>query len=89
MGETGFEPAPLWSQTTMGAISTLIQYGLTANAQEDLDGVLYLRISDIDDDGNVNLANAKYVARDMLGKGLISVSVNTKIALEQARKASH
>jgi type I restriction enzyme S subunit len=49
---------------TLGELSQLVQYGLTARAHDDVDGVLYLRISDIDDDGIAHLTSPKYVHID-------------------------
>lgn len=53
---------PIWREVPFGQITTLIQYGLNASANTDADGALYLRISDIDDDGNAHIRNPKYVS---------------------------
>ncbi|MBW4680609.1 MAG: restriction endonuclease subunit S [Microcoleus vaginatus WJT46-NPBG5] len=52
-----------WKIITLGELSTLIQYGLNATAEQEGEGFLYLRISDINDDGSVNLANPKYLSK--------------------------
>lgn len=51
----------IWPTVTLGALASLVQYGLTANAQGNTEGVLYLRISDIDDDGNAHVTEPKFV----------------------------
>ncbi|MBG1268057.1 restriction endonuclease subunit S [Nostoc sp. WHI] len=53
-----------WKIITLGELSSLIQYGLNASAEQEGKGFLYLRISDINDDGNVNLANPKYLSKN-------------------------
>ena len=50
-----------WVITDIGTLCTLIQYGLTATANNNSEGVLYLRISDIDDEGRAHLREPKYV----------------------------
>lgn len=52
---------PTWIETTLGAISLDIRYGLTARAESDIEGALYLRISDINDYGEVVLSDPKFV----------------------------
>ncbi|MCA9994253.1 MAG: restriction endonuclease subunit S [Anaerolineales bacterium] len=56
---------PSWRLSPFGELTTLIQYGLTATASENVEGIFYLRISDIDDNGNVNLADSKYVPEEI------------------------
>ena len=54
-----------WAITSLGDISTLVQYGLTATADNDSRGVLFLRISDIDDDGRAHLKEPKYISESI------------------------
>jgi type I restriction enzyme S subunit len=57
-----FEQLPsTWIETTLGDISIDIRYGLTARAEGDTEGVFYLRISDINDYGEVKLTDRKFV----------------------------
>ncbi len=68
-----FEQLPItWLETTLGDISLDIRYGLTARAESDLKGLFYLRISDINDFGEVVRRDPKYVAQsDKLQKYLL------------------
>lgn len=54
-----------WAITSLGDISTLVQYGLTATADNDSRGVLFLRISDIDDNGRAHLKEPKYISESI------------------------
>lgn len=59
---TIFEGLPsTWTLTTLGDIAVDIRYGLTATAQPDIEGVFYLRISDINDYGEVDQSGGKYI----------------------------
>jgi type I restriction enzyme, S subunit len=51
-----------WLETNLGELSTLIQYGLNAKSTNDSKGVFYLRVTDIGNDGSVNLSDAKYIS---------------------------
>lgn len=54
-----------WIGTMLGELSSLIQYGLNSDSRTEYDGYLYLRISDINDEGNVDLKNPKYVSSNV------------------------
>lgn len=57
-----FENLPhLWALTTLGNLSHNVQYGLTERATPDETGIFFLRITDIDDDGQLSNADPKYV----------------------------
>ncbi|WP_414569420.1 restriction endonuclease subunit S [Nostoc sp. CCY 9925] len=59
-----FSRLPLnWIIVTLGELSSLIQYGLNATAEQEGEEFLYLRISNINDDGTVNLANPTYLSQ--------------------------
>lgn len=51
-----------WIQTTLGDVSTLVQYGLNAKTNNDKEGIFYLRVSDIDNYGDVSLREPKYIS---------------------------
>jgi type I restriction enzyme S subunit len=54
-----------WRWTTLGDICLLSQYGLTARASEDnIEGYPYIRITDIDDNGNLKRDDLKFVSID-------------------------
>jgi len=59
-----FEQLPFgWVETSLGDICSLIQYGLNAKSGEKTpDGVFFLRISDIREDGNIVSQGEKYVS---------------------------
>lgn len=59
---TLFDELPnTWIETTLGDVSVDIRYGLTARAESDINGIFYLRISDINDYGEVKREDRKYV----------------------------
>lgn len=52
-----------WIETSLGVVCSFVQYGLNAKTVDTAqDGVFYLRISDIDNEGQVNKKNRKYVS---------------------------
>lgn len=60
-----FEELPAnWRLVTLGAVTKLVQYGLTAKSSENTKGYRYLRITDIDDDGRISDASPKFVDVD-------------------------
>lgn len=50
-----------WERKKLGEVCEKIQYGLTATATDNKDGFPFIRITDIDDFGNINMENIKYV----------------------------
>ncbi len=58
------EEAKKWERKKLGEVCEYCQYGLTATATDDESGIPYLRITDIDDWGNLKLNNLKYVICD-------------------------
>lgn len=60
-----FEELPKsWKQVPLGEISYSIQYGLNEKSTDDENGILYLRITDIDGDGNLRLIKPKFISAD-------------------------
>ena len=50
-----------WKMITLGEVCIESNYGYTAKSSSDNRGVVYLRISDINDDGTINKNNVKYI----------------------------
>ena len=57
------EEAKKWERKRLGEVCEVSQYGLTATAIQNR-GFPYIRISDIDDFGNINIAGIKFVDCD-------------------------
>lgn len=53
-----------WCLISLGDLSRLVQYGLNTEADENGSGPYFLRISDIDDDGNLIAGSKKRVRKD-------------------------
>ena len=53
-----------WVVKTLGEISKNVRYGLTAKSTTTPEGVLYIRITDIDSEGNLKLSDPHYVKID-------------------------
>lgn len=61
---TSNEKPPLpegWEWVRLGEIIDSSKYGYTARANDDRTGVPYLRITDINEDGSINIKKRKYV----------------------------
>jgi type I restriction enzyme S subunit len=57
------EPLPKgWKWVKLGDVCDKPQYGLTANSTNEKVGPVYLRITDIDQEGNVDYSNVKFVS---------------------------
>ncbi len=50
-----------WEVETLGGLSIHVRYGLTAKASPHIEGILFIRITDIDEDGNLRLDEPHYV----------------------------
>ena len=50
-----------WEMETLGGLSTHVRYGLTAKASPHVEGTLFIRITDIDEDGKLRLDEPHYV----------------------------
>ena len=53
-----------WEVETLGGLSTHVRYGLTAKASPHVEGTLFIRITDIGEDGKLRLDEPHYVQID-------------------------
>ncbi len=58
------EEAKKWERRRLGEVCEFSQYGLTAAATSNSNGFPYLRITDIDESGNLKIDGIKYVGCD-------------------------
>ena len=58
------DEAKKWERRRLGEVCDFSQYGLTATATSDSGGFPYLRITDIDDSGNIRADDIKFVSCD-------------------------
>ena len=91
-----FEDLPdSWRLSSLGEISTSTQYGLSERATYDDSGVLCLRITDIDNDGTLNLTEPKYVSENLprlsnyfLETGDVLIARSGSVGLSYVHKGS-